>query len=265
VLDLVLADLAAESDDLDRTVAGLSDLDFSRPTPAAGWTIAHQIAHLAWTDTVTYTAVTDPDAFAAQLAAVAADPLGYLDRAAAAGVAPPAELLPRWRDGRADLARALRETTAERIPWFGTSMSPTSVATARLMETWAHGQDVADTLGRRRGYVPRLRHIAHLGHRTLGHSFAMHGYPVPEAAVRLELSTPDGALWTFGPDEATDRVVGPALDFCLLVTQRRHPADLALQANGPVAEEWMQVAQAFAGPPGAKRQPARQNAGSTEP
>jgi uncharacterized protein (TIGR03084 family) len=257
MLDEVLADLAAESEELDRAVSGCSDLDFTRLTPAAGWTIAHQIAHLAWTDEVTHTAITDPDRFmAAVLAMVAADPTGFVDRAAADGVTPPGVLLPRWRAGRAALADALRATTADRIPWFGTSMTPTSMATARLMETWAHGQDVAETLGYPHGYTPRLRHVAYLGHRTLRHSFAMHGRPAPDAPVRLELSTPDGELWTFGPAGAPDRLVGPALDFCLLVTQRRHPADLALQATGPVATEWLEVAQAFAGPPGAKRQPA---------
>jgi uncharacterized protein (TIGR03084 family) len=255
MLEEVLADLAAESDDLDRAVSDRSDLDFSRLTPAAGWTIAHQIAHLTWTDEITHTAITDPDGFLAVLATAAVDPTGFVDRAAVEGVAPPAELLARWRSGRAALAAALRATPAERIRWFGTSMSPVSMATARLMETWAHAHDVADTLGYPHGFTPRLRHIAHLGHRTLRHSFAMHGRPEPDAPVRVELSTPDGGLWTFGPAEATDRVIGPALDFCLLVTQRRHPVDLALQAAGPVAAEWLAVAQAFAGPPGAKRQP----------
>jgi uncharacterized protein (TIGR03084 family) len=257
VLELVLTDLAAESDDLDRTVAGLAPADFDRPTPAPGWTIAHQIAHLAWTDAIAHTAITDPDAFLAQLASVARTGRfeDYVDRAAAGYLAPPPDLLARWREGRADLAAALRAVTSAKVVWFGTSMSPVSMATARLMETWAHGQDVADTLGRTRGFTPRLRHVAHLGYRTFGHGFAAHGRPVPAAPVRVELSTPDGDMWTFGPADATERVDGPALDFCLLVTQRRHPEDLALKTTGAVATEWLEVAQAFAGPPGGKRVP----------
>jgi uncharacterized protein (TIGR03084 family) len=120
------------------------------------------------------------------------------------------------------------------------------------METWAHGQDVAEALGIRRGPTERLRHVAYLGYRTLGHSFAAHGRPVPDEPVRVELTDPDLA---FGPADAANRLVGPAYDFCLLVTQRRHRADLALRATGPVADEWLDVAQAFAGPPGAGRQP----------
>ncbi|MEV1145439.1 maleylpyruvate isomerase family mycothiol-dependent enzyme, partial [Micromonospora sp. NPDC049799] len=143
----------------------------------------------------------------------------------------------------------------EKIPWYGTRMSPASMVTARIMETWAHGEDVADALGVVRPATVRLRHVAHLGFRTLGHGFAAHGRPVPTAPVRVELSTPDGATWAYGPADATDRVAGPVRDFCLLVTQRRHRADLALVATGPVADAWLDVAQAFAGPPGAGREP----------
>jgi uncharacterized protein (TIGR03084 family) len=255
VLEEVLTDLAAESDELDRTVDSLPDDRFATMTPAKGWTIAHQIAHLAWTDAIALIAVTDSTRFGELLATAAGDANGFIDKAARVGVAPKAELMPRWRAGRTALAQALRLTTEHRIAWFGTAMSPTSMATARLMETWAHGVDVHETLGRAPEFTTRLRHIAYLGHRTLGHSFAMHGRPAPEEPVRVELSTPDGDPWTFGPAEAGDRITGPALDFCLLVTQRRHPRDLALIATGPVATEWLSVAQAFAGPPGAKREP----------
>jgi len=256
LLASVLTDLAAESDDLDRTVSGLSEADLDRPTPAPGWTIAHQIAHLTWTDVIAHTAVTDPDAFLAQLATVSRTGRfeNYVDRAAESYLAAPPDLLARWRTARADLATALLETTS-RVVWFGTTMSPASMATARLMETWAHGQDVADALGVERAFTSRLRHVAHLGYRTLGHGFAAHGRPVPAAAVRVELSTPDGDVWTFGPEDAAERLDGPALDFCLLVTQRRHPEDLALKTSGAVATEWLDVAQAFAGPPGGKRLP----------
>jgi uncharacterized protein (TIGR03084 family) len=130
------------------------------------------------------------------------------------------------------------------------------MVTARIMETWAHGLDVADTLGITRAPTARLRHIAFLGHRTMGYSFAANGRGVPDEPVRLELSAPDGTQWTFGPSGAANKVTGPALDFCLLVTQRRNRADLALHADGPVADEWLDIAQTFAGPPGAGRPPA---------
>jgi len=251
----LLDDLDAESADLDARVAPLPEAHWARLTPAEGWTIAHQIAHLAWTDHMTTLAATDPDAFHAGLASAAEDPYHFVDRGTESLLAPPPELLDRWRAGRATLARALAATPpGEKLPWYGTAMSPASMVTARIMETWAHGQDVADALGQRRTPTDRLRHVAYLGVRTLGHSFLTHGRDVPSAPVRVELVGPSG-IWEYGPDAATDRVVGPALDFCLLVTQRRHRADLALVATGPVADEWLDVAQAFAGPPGAGREP----------
>jgi len=80
----------------------------------------------------------------------------------------------------------------------------------------------------------------------------------------VELTAPDGVVWTWGPAEAEDRVSGPALDFCLLVTQRRHRDDLTLAVEGPAATEWMAIAQAFAGAPGLGRPSARRQARAEE-
>lgn len=266
-------DLATESADLDRLVAPLSDADWARATPASGWSIAHQIAHLAWTDHVALLAATDPTAFVAALAGAVQDPNGFVDRGAAEFLAPGAALLGRWRAGRTALADALAAAPAgAKLPWYGTAMSPASMFTARIMETWAHGQDVADALGITRTPTVRLRHVAYLGVRTLAHSFAAHGRAVPAEPVRVELTAPsvsesepaspaaandDAAAgqWVYGPVDAANRVMGPALDFCLLVTQRRHRDDLALVATGQVADEWLDIAQAFAGPAGAGRAP----------
>jgi len=142
------------------------------------------------------------------------------------------------------------------LPWYGPPMSAASSVTARLMETWAHGQDVVDAVGAIREPTSRLRNVAHLGVATYGWSHRVHGQEPPTTPVRVELTAPDGAQWTWGPADAADRVTGSALNFCLLVTQRRHRADLALVANGPVADRWLDVAQAFAGPPGSGREPA---------
>ncbi|MGC5050392.1 TIGR03084 family metal-binding protein [Micromonospora sp. DT48] len=251
----LLTDLAIESEQLDALVSPLPPQEWARPTPAVGWTIAHQIAHLAWTDHVARLAATDADAFYASVTA-AADLARLVDDGATAFLDSPDRLLPRWRAGRAALAAALVAAPAgEKLPWYGTRMSPASMATARIMETWAHGEDVAEALGVTRPATDRLRHIAYLGFRTVGHSFATHGRPVPTTPVRVELTAPDGGTWAFGPAHAADRVTGPALDFCLLVTRRRHRADLALIATGPVADGWLDVAQAFAGPPGVSRAP----------
>jgi uncharacterized protein (TIGR03084 family) len=134
-------------------------------------------------------------------------------------------------------------------------MSARSFATARIMETWAHGQDVLDALGRTRRPTDRLRHVAHLGVSTRGWSYAIRGRPIPEVDVRVELAAPSGGTWSWGEPDSVDRVSGPAEDFCLVVTQRRHVDDTTLQVEGATATEWMAIAQAFAGPPMDGRRP----------
>lgn len=251
----VIADLSAESDDLDRLVGPLSDADWGQPTPAEGWTIAHQIAHLWWTDRVALLSVTDEPGFNAVLTEAAKDPFGFVDAGAEElALTAPAELLAQWRATRAALHAALRTVEAGRkLPWFGPPMSAASMASARLMETWAHGADVADALGVRRVPTARLRSIAHIGVRTRDFAYSVHGLTPPAEMFHVELSAPDGGVWTWGPDDAAQRVTGSAEDFCLLVTQRRAPRDLDVTAVGEDAQKWLTIAQAFAGPPGKGR------------
>ncbi len=212
---------------------------WQRDTPAAGWTIAHQIGHLTWTDRIAVLAVTDAAAFDAAVQAALPKALTFVDEAAEEEArTPPPELLATWREQRHALVEALRTVPAGvKPPWFGPPMSAASMATARLMETWAHGQDVADALGIARTPTARLKHIAHLGIRTRNFSYLTHGRTPPSEEFRIELTAPDGTVWTWGPVEAAQRVTGPAANFCLLVTQRRHIEDLALTVAGADAAE----------------------------
>ena len=256
-LSAVLADLGAECDELDALVAGLSDAQWRLDTPAPGWTVAAQIAHLAWTDDAALLAIGDPPAFQTELTKALQDIDHFTDNAALErATQPTAELLETWRAGRARLRDALRAVPdGAKIAWFGPPMSAASMATARLMETFAHGQDVADALGVVRTPTNRLRNIAHIGVRTRDFAFILNDQPVPAEEFRVELVAPDGSQWTWGPDDAAQRVNGTALDFCLLVTQRRNRADLDVKAIGADADAWLDIAQAFAGPPGTGRDP----------
>ena len=253
----LLADLAAETADLDAMLAPVPAAAWRTPTPAAGWTIADQVSHLAFFDEAAVQSATDPARFRAESAALTALGDGFPDQVAARyRDLPGTDLLAWFRRARAELLAVFGAIDpGARLPWYGPDMSPASAVTARLMETWAHGLDIADALGITRAPTARLRHIAYLGVRTMGFSFALRGLPAPVRPVRVDLSAPDGTTWTWGPPEAADRVTGPALDFCLLVTQRRHRADTAVRATGPVAGQWLDVAQAFAGPPGPGRPP----------
>jgi uncharacterized protein (TIGR03084 family) len=251
----VIDDLADEGAEIDALVSPLDAEAWRSSTPAPGWTIAHQVAHLAWTDEAALLAATDPQTFAGHLRDATQNPTGFVDEGAEQGAhADPADLLARWRTSRQSLDRTLRDVPdGTRIPWYGPPMSAASMATARLMETWAHGLDVGDALGVRREPTARLRHIAHLGVRTRDYAYLVRETAPPSEPFRVELTSPGGDAWTWGPGDARQKVSGPALDFCLLVTQRAHRSSLALLAEGDDADHWLDIAQAFAGPPGPGR------------
>jgi uncharacterized protein (TIGR03084 family) len=253
------ADLAAEHESLDAVVRDLSASAWDLPTPAPGWSVRDQISHLWYFDGAAVLAATDPEAFAESTRVLLSS--GGTDLAVEPGrTMTPAALLGAWRAGRVQLLEVLGGLDPNaRIPWYGPSMGARSFATARLMETWAHGQDVVDAVGATRPPTERLRHVAHIGVRARPFSYAVRGLELPDGDVFVALDPPGGGEpWTWGQPESPDRVTGPALDFCLVVTQRRHPSDTALVAAGPLATEWIGIAQAFAGPPGEGRQPGQQ-------
>lgn len=246
------ADLAAEHAALDAVVADLVGAAWDTPTASPRWAVRDQIGHLAYFDEAATAAITDPERFAADLAeALGGDVTAFLERTEVRGrTLPPADLLTWWREQRAALLAAAAPLDPKaRLPWYGPSMGARSFVTARLMETWAHGQDVVDALDAERPPTDRLRHVADLGVRTRGFSYVVRGQEPPTGDVRVELAAPSGTTWTWGDAGAADRVSGPAEDFCLVVTQRRHVADTALVAEGALATGWLAIAQCFAGGP----------------
>lgn len=251
------SDLAAEHQDLDRVLASLDARTWDEPTPAPGWSIRDQVSHLAFFDEQAHLAVSDPGSFTTSLGAIT-DVESFMNTPLEQARAMPADsVLEWWRSARASMLSAFANADpGERVPWFGPPMSLASFVTARLMETWAHGQDVADALGVERDPTPRLRHIAHLGVRARRNSYVANGRSLPADGVRVELRSPTGEIWVWNGSES-QRVAGDALDFCLVVTQRRHLADTDLIVEGELAREWMAIAQAFAGPPGEGRRPGQ--------
>jgi uncharacterized protein (TIGR03084 family) len=245
-----VADLQDESDELSGILAGAGPATLATATPAANWTVADTVGHLWFFDREGRRALQDPDGFVAGIADLLADPeafmAGHLTEIRRLGES----VVPAWQEERRLITSALRRTDpAMRVPWYGPPMSPMSFATARLMETWAHGQDIVDALGVTRQPTDRLRHVAHLGVRTREFSYAVKGLIAPDVPVFVSLIGPGGDEWTWGEPDSPERVTGPALDFCLLVTQRRLPDDLGLTVTGDAAAEWLSLAQAFAGGP----------------
>jgi uncharacterized protein (TIGR03084 family) len=249
-LPSLLADLREERRAVRSLIADMGCEPWARPS-SPGWTIRDQIAHLAYYDDVATVAITDSDEFAVLKEKALADTAAF-ERAHLRGV--PADGQPTliaWdRAAAAFDFVAARVPPAARVPWFGPDMSVLSLVTARLMETWAHGRDVAGALRASCAPTERLRHVAGLAVRARAQGYAVRGLAVPEHPVRVELSGPGGEAWTFGPDDAASTVRGTAEDFCLVLTRRRHVDDSALDCQGDAAREWMEIGQVFAGPPG---------------
>jgi len=252
----VIDDLEAEQAALAQVLGALPAAAWDTPTHAPSWSVRDQVSHLAFFDEAAALAITDREAFAAEVRALKAPSdleARYVPRGR--GMTP-GEVLEWWRAASSTLIAAARGVDPKaRLPWYGPDMSAVSFITARLMETWSHGLDVVDVAGGDRPDTDRLRHVAFLGVRTRAYSYMIRGKQPPAAGVRVELTSPSGETWVLGDADAEDAVRGTATDFCRVVTQRRHIADTNLEARGPAAQEWMSVAQAFAGPPGQGRRP----------
>lgn len=253
----LVADLRDESDELVSLLRTIDAQGWARATPSPRWDVAAQVAHLTIVDERALTSLTEPAAFASLrsedvtkgLLAAATESYRRL---------PPDQLLSAFVYKRARFASAAEAADpAGRVAWYGPDMSVASMVTARIMETWAHGQDIVDAFELPANESARLRHIAYLGVATRRFSYANRGLPVPDEPVTVVLSGPDGATWKYGTDGAEHCVQGSALDFCLVVTQRRHIADTHLQTTPGPAAEWMSIAQAFAGSPGEGRSPGQ--------
>lgn len=249
-------DLIAEQDDLDQLVSTLEPAQLALATASPGWSIADQLGHLAFFDNTAALAINDPEAFDRHRKELFAAPAGDdSDMDAATLGAHRAmssdALLADWREARGTLAAAAGTLAdKDRVEWYGPSMGAKSFLTARLMEAWAHGQDIADTVGVDRRPTNRLVHVAQLGVITQKWSFLVRGEEPLPVDIAVQLDAPEGGdPWTWGDPTAPDRVTGPAEDFCLVVTQRRHVDDTELQCHGEHARRWLLNAQAFAGGP----------------
>jgi enediyne biosynthesis protein E11 len=253
----VCADLVDEGVELGDLVADLAPRAWAAATPAPGWTVRHQVAHLAYVTRLVGLSVSDPQAFEAEAAPARQDLQAGMDLRLAEYVAQPVpDLLRRWSEERAAAGEGLAALPRrDLVPWLAGPLPVSVLAAVALMELFAHGQDIRDALGSPRAFTDRIGHVAFLGTRTRDLAYGARGLRPPAEPFRFELTAPSGVLWAFGPPEAEQRITGPAADFCLLVTRRRHRDDLALTPVGTAADQWLDIAQTYLGPPGEARTP----------
>ena len=185
----ICRDLTDEYEALDAIVSPLREEHWHLITPFIGWSIKTEIAHIAYFDGTAGLAATDEKAFMKHVEEVFRSEEAYLESQKEIRAWPPTRVLDYWRQERKALVAALEPLgPKDRLPWYGPTMSARSFATARIMETWAHGQDIVDTLGIERAPTDRLRHIAHLGVATFGWSFTNRQMNVPDSPVRVVIT-----------------------------------------------------------------------------
>jgi uncharacterized protein (TIGR03084 family) len=242
-----------ESEALHGLIATCDAHDFARPTAFKDWTTDRILHHLHCWNIAACLSLADGTRFRAwyetTLPPRSAGRLDVFERVQCGGLTGPA-LACAWRDGFRQTATAFAAVDPKaRVEWAALTMSARSSITARMMETWAHGQAIYDLAGRHRVDTDRIHGIAVLGVNTFGWTFKNRGQPTPGPQPYVALVGPSGAAWTFGDPTAADRVTGSATEFCQVVAQTRNIADTSLVVTGPVAQAWMAIAQCFAGPP----------------
>jgi len=247
-------DFRDESEALFDLVAPLAPEDWAEKTQFKDWTINDVIGHLhIWNHAADLT-LNDEAGFLAFLKQVrdgtpaAGGHLGFT-RQWLDGLAGP-ELMAQWRKLYLEVAeRFAQADPKKRVKWGGPDMSVRSCITARLMETWAHGQAVYDLLGQTRIDTDRIKNVAVIGINTFGWTFRNRGLEIPAEPPYVRLTAPSGDIWEWHEPSDDNRIEGPAVEFCQVVAQTRNIADTSLQVTGETATRWMAMAQCFAGPP----------------
>lgn len=249
-MDQICDDLEAETAALTAVVGELTEAQWRAPTVAVGWDSHETVLHLGAADWIAHLTLTDPESFAVVRERMSSGAVS-LNKLAGADV-PTLSGSDLWRwfvDGRTAMIDALRRLTPkDRVTWIGPEIGARSMATGRLMETWTHSHDLADTFGVDYPRTDRLRHIAHLGFVTREFSYVNRGLTPPSDPVRVELTAPNGDTWVWGADTASNRVTATAYEFCKVLTRRQPLADSAVHTEGLLAKEWMEIAQPWIEP-----------------
>lgn len=253
-LHQVVDDLAGEGEDLFMLLADMDTGFWTQRSTFKDWSIWDVVAHLHFSDHMALTSLSDADAFKVLLKDIGrtGSARNYTNQWLSVdghSLNGP-DLLQRWRSMFITLCDQLRAADPDqRFVWAGPGMKARMFATARMMETWAHGWEIFDLMQRPRIHTDRIKNIATIGVKTFGWTFTNRKLPVPEALPYVKLTAPSGAVWEWNEADTTHSVSGSAVEFCQVITQVRNVADTELEVHGDNAVAWMAIAQCFAGPP----------------
>ena len=247
-----IVDFVAEVDELAALLEQLPAAAWSIVTQFKSWTINDVVLHLFASDQMGQASLESAEAFTA----LRSDML----RVRQAGLSMIEEtrlrfpglngrrLLDAWRNQVHQLATGLDAHDPKfRVAWSGPGMSVRTFATARQMESWAHGSEIYDALSVDRVEQDRIQNIAILAAKTFGWSFSNRGLAVPDVVPYVELTSPSGLTWQWNQPHTGEAVIGGAAAFCAVATQIRNVQDTDLRVHGEISAQWMAIAQCFAG------------------
>lgn len=257
-MEEIVLDLKAEQETLEQFLSTLSEEQWELHTPAGGWTIKDSVSHIAYFDEAAVSLIGGDNTPLEEAVRIGA---GFNDIGPKKGRSmKAAEVLLWWREIRATMVEELMKCQPKRrIPWFSMPMGARSFATARLMETWAHGLDCFDAVAVEPEDTDRLRHTALLAYMARPYAYQVNGLELPPTPLHLALRLPSGTFWNQGPEDAANLIRGQAGDFCRVAVRRRHWRDADLAIKGNEARRFIEIVQTYAGPPGSGRQPGKQS------
>ena len=249
-LTSIVTDLRAEGEELYQFLRTLDEDDWSRATAFKSWTINDVVAHLYFGDYLGVTSHKDGEAFQRFMTEVQSSGLTlaaftrqWLN--SLSGL----EMLEQWHQQFLEMCELFAASDPRlRLTWAGPDMGIQMFATARLMETWAHSWAIYDLLGVPRKQNDRIKHIATIGVKTYQWTFVNRELTPPGPAPHISLQAPSGTCWQWNTQQDNNFISGDAVEFCQVVTQVRNIADTDLKLAGKPAEQWMALAQCFAGP-----------------
>lgn len=256
----VLDDFEHEAAEFRALITSVPFDRWESPTPAPGWTVRHQLAHLAFVFGLAADSASNSERMAAAMEAVKGMGFDAVVQAKTAAVAQqdPSAVLDDWDTALARSVAALRSREGtDEVPWLAGNIPVPVLARAGMLELFAHGQDVADGLGLEPTRSDRIEHLIHFVHRTRDFGYLARNLQPPAEQFRFEVVLPSGRPVSVGPDDSDELVRGDAVELCLIAARRRHPADTSIEAKGTRATEWLSIAQAYRGPAGQGRRPGQ--------
>ena len=244
----IVTDIIAEQARVDVLVSAFTDPDWDRPAAHTEWTFKDELLHVAAFD---YAAI-QMMAGKAENVQVFADPFfqhNEIYQVMRFRQLPGAEVLDQWRRIRSRMdIMLLDKSPKDRVPWApGLPMAARSLASARLMELWAHSIDLTDALGLDPEIHDRITATLFLSWQARPNAYRINGLEMPDTPLHLELTLPSGKTWEKGDLEAENRIAGSAKDWALVAVRRRNWMDTGLEVKGPEARRYATVVQAFAG------------------